>query len=253
MPAPEDAQHSTLEVDFTQDGRAAPIVGQSPNEEKIIRYKDDGKQAADISGMEALPATPLPAYADKPHPPLPTQGCRILGLRRKAFSVVLAVTCIVVLAAAIGGGVGGGIAARNRKPRPTAATAPSPTIVPYTNTGLAAMQWTDLNGILHKRLYYQDNSNKVRESAWDNSTGLDTPWQINTISDAIKPISPIAATAGYPHASFNYSLVRTPKFRVLLRYWPTYIKTGQERVLHLAQRRNHRASSTFERFPSLGE
>ena len=70
------------------------------------------------------------------------------------------------------------------------------------------MQWTDQNGTLHKRVYYQGKDNKLRESAWDNSTAPDTPWQIDTISDPVKPVTPIAATAGYPHASYNYSLVR---------------------------------------------
>ena len=113
--------------------------------------------------------------------------------------------------------MGGTIAARNREltatvPKnissPTPPQAPTTTRVRYANTGLAVMQWTDLNGTLHKRLYYQDNSDKIRESAWDNSTAFDTAWDVNAISDAVKPGTPIAAAAGYPHASYNYSLVR---------------------------------------------
>ncbi len=124
---------------------------------------------------------------------------------------------VLIIAGAVGGGVGGTIAARNRErtatvpthdPSSTPPQAPTTTRVPYANTGLAAMQWTDLNGTLHKRLYYQDNSDKIRESAWDNSTAFDTVWEVNAISGAVKPGTPIAAVAGYPHASYNYSLVR---------------------------------------------
>ena len=72
---------------------------------------------------------------------------------------------------------------------------------------MAAIQWTDLNGTAHKRVYYQDQNNKIVESAWDNSSTFDA-WEVNTISDAVKPSTPIAAVAGYPHVSHNYSLVR---------------------------------------------
>ncbi|KAL8879575.1 MAG: hypothetical protein Q9192_008205, partial [Flavoplaca navasiana] len=78
----------------------------------------------------------------------------------------------------------------------------------YTNTGLAALQWTDLNRTLHKRVYYQDAMNKLRESAWDNSTASRTPWRINTISNAVKPGTPLAAAAGYPHANYSFSPVK---------------------------------------------
>ena len=196
MSAPELVQHSTLEVDLSQDGRAAPIVGRSPNEEKEIYFnKDDGK--IQVIGREL--------YSDKPQPPIPSPERKILGLRRKTFFIALAVAAIV-LVAAIAGGVGGGIAARNRKSNKKIVVAPARP-PPYANTGLAAMQWTDPNGTLYKRVYYQGKDNKIRESAWQNSTAPDTPWQVNTISDPVKPVTPIAATAGYPHASHNYSSV----------------------------------------------
>lgn len=224
VPAPGDTQYSTLEVDHNcwlendrkaalivdQDhkdekilsdhdvGKAALIVGQDPKDEKILSYSDDGKQAVVTDGHNA------PAESTRP-----TEERKIFGLKRRTFFILLPVVLIVIIAAAVGGGVGGSRAARNRKQTDNASSTtpqtPATTRGRYANTGLAAMQWTDLNGTLHKRLYYQDN-NKVRESAWDNDTAFDTAWKVNVISDAVKPATPIAAVAGYPHASYNYSL-----------------------------------------------
>lgn len=220
--APHNTQHSTLEVDFSQDGRAAPILCQNPGEEKVVSC-DAGKQA--ISFEEALPEAALPIHNEKPHPPLPVQRRQIWGMKPRMFIVSLCVVLALIVATVTGGGVGGALAARKRKsgPTPTAFSspatqqlAPTPTMnpspttrVPYANTGLAAIQWTDLNGIEHRRLYYQDNGAKIRESAWDSSITFNAAWQVESISDAVKPGTPIAAAAGYPHASYDYPLVRT--------------------------------------------
>ena len=218
-PPPKDTCYSNLEVDYPRwlenDGRAAPIVGLDPQEEKIIGY-NDGKiiDASDEKnlvlsdvGKQALVAETLVSESESP---LPTAKRRIYGWRRRMFFVLLVVVLVLLIAAIVGGGVGGTLAAHNRA---KAATTPMQHTLPatrpsYANTGLAAMQWIDLNGTLHKRLYYQDHSNMIRESAWDNSTAFNSTWNVNTITDAVKPSTPIAAVAGYPHASHNYSLVR---------------------------------------------
>jgi hypothetical protein len=57
VPAPENTQYSTLEVDHNRllenDGKAAPIVGPDPKDEKIISYNDVGKQAVVIDVYES--------------------------------------------------------------------------------------------------------------------------------------------------------------------------------------------------------
>ncbi|MCJ1462869.1 hypothetical protein MMC07_001473 [Pseudocyphellaria aurata] len=222
--SPTDAQFSTLEVDqnrwLEKDGRAALMVGQDPKDEKIISDNDvskfavivgqnpeDGKISYNDVDKQAIIAEVSDVPSETPPPP---EERKILGLRRKMFFLLLPVVLVIIIAGAVGGGVGGTIAARNRKQTVTSISsqAPTTTRAQYANTGLAAMHWTDLKGTLHKRLYYQDNSGKIRESAWDNSTAFDSAWKINTISNAVKPGTPIAAVAGYPHASYNYSLVK---------------------------------------------
>lgn len=228
VPAPEVTQHSNLEVDqkpwLENDGQAGLIVGQDPKyqkitidddvdkialpggqDEKIISYNDVGKEAVVADGDEVLPEI-APLVEER----------KIFGLRRKTFFILSPVVLVLIIAGAIGGGVGGTIATRSREqtatiptaiPSSTSPQAPTTTRLRYANTGLAALQWTDLDGTLQKRLYYQDNNDKLLESAWDNTTSFDAAWNINTISDAVKPGTSIAAAAGYPHATYDYSLV----------------------------------------------
>ena len=73
----------------------APIpVGQHPHEAPIPALPNSYKKGPQI-GIESGDGTP--------------SGKRILGMRRKTFWLVLAIT-VVVIVAAIGGGVGGSLA-----------------------------------------------------------------------------------------------------------------------------------------------
>ena len=213
-----DQTHNTMEVDqarwLESDINPAPIVGHDPKDEKALGYDDDkilsfdtGKIISyDDVGKEAVV---VQSYDVPPeHPPVPEDHL-VLGLRRRTFRVVLLLFLILVLGVAIGGGVVGSMAKRNEErgsPPSVDSTSPAPS-AKYANTGLAAIQWTDPNGTLHKRVYYQDSSNKIQEAAWDNTAAFYAVWNLNNISDPVKPSTPIAAAAGYPHASLNYSLV----------------------------------------------
>lgn len=222
VPVPENTQYSTLEVDnnrwLENDGDAAPIPVQDPNSEKIVSYNALDKAALIVgqdpknekiiihndAGKVAVVAS---LYETQAQSSPPTMDRKIFGLRRMTFFILSIMVLVLIIAGAIGGGVGGAIVARNRNKNaaPTATTAIQ---MGCANTGLAAMLWTDLNGTFHKRLYYQDNKGKIRESAWENNTSFDTAWHIYAISDVAKPCTPIAAVAGYPHASYNYSVVQ---------------------------------------------
>lgn len=228
VPAPEVTQHSNLEVDhkswLENDGQAGLIVGQDPKyqkitigddvdkialaggqDEKIISYNDASKEAVVADVDKELAESPRLVEERK-----------VFGMRRRTFFILSPMVFALIIASAIGGGVGGTIATRSREqtatiptaiPSSTSPQAPTTTRLRYTNTGLAALQWTDLDGTLQKRLYYQDNNDRILESAWDNSTSFDAAWNINAISDAVKPGTSIAAAAGYPFASYDSSLV----------------------------------------------
>ena len=202
-----DTQDSTPEVDhrpwLENDGNAAPIVNHSAQSEKIIHYDNIGKQVVDldqdkqaviVDGSDALPEVLRP-----------TQQRKIFGLRQKTFFILAPVVLIVVVAGSVAGGVVGRIAAYSHSP--TTSKTPTSSRTPYANTGLAATQWTDLNGTLHKRLYYQNSAGRIRESAWNSNHDLTTAWEINTISEIVRPATPLAAVAGYPSASFSFPIV----------------------------------------------
>ena len=216
--APKIVQYSTLEVDHARwhgnDGKAGSMVSNYISEDKIVSY-DDGKMASynngkitnysDV-GKESVAVNIHKALPDFPHS---AKELKVFGLRRKTVLILALVGLVVIIAAALGVGVGGAVSRRKRTKAAAGTTNFPPPAARYANTGLAAMQWTDLNGTLHKRLYYQDNSDRIREASWENNTAINTDWGVNVISDAVKPGTPIAAVAGYPHASFKYSLVRS--------------------------------------------
>ena len=162
-PAPEAMQHSTLEVDsnrwLEQDGTAAPIVAQDPQNEKVIGCNDqkilgyDNGKIVDHNDV-GKQVVAVEAYDLQSEPSPPEKEHKFMGLKRKTFFILLPVVLVLAIAGIAGGSVGGAMAARNKgKP----ATVPTNTSVPtprarYANTGLAAIQWTDFNGTLHKRL-----------------------------------------------------------------------------------------------------
>lgn len=162
----------------------------------------------------------------------------------------------MVVAAAVGGGVASAKAAHgggtNGTP-PSVESAPTTTIPSnstpvtsgslYANTGISAMQWTDRNGTMHKRLYYQNQNDQIVESAWDNNTAFDAAWEVNRVSDTVKPGTPVAAVAGYPHASYNFPLVRLPPLPLLLVVGS--LSTDKKCVLFVFEQRADRAASVL--------
>ncbi|KAL8670207.1 MAG: hypothetical protein Q9168_005240 [Polycauliona sp. 1 TL-2023] len=218
----ENQSQSGLEVDqrTPRDGHLAPIP-VLPQEEEKITYHDDGKIIDFHDGGMHVAVGPPPIIQADPGTSTPTPDItpRILGLKRKTFFCLLLAIFIITLGGAIGGGVGGVRKARKSKESDSLSNSKGP-VTPttnvslsnpperYINTGLAALQWIDLHGTLHRNVYYQDRTNKIRESAWDNGTSWRSPWQINIISGGVKPGTPLAAVAGYPHASYDYSPVK---------------------------------------------
>ena len=195
-PVPQkDTHFSTLEVNHNpwleNDGRAAPIVGRNAQDEKILHCNDIGKQVVVDQDKEVFDASDT---SPELLPPL-EQG-KIFGLRYKTFFIILAVVLILTTAASVSGGVVG----RIRAYRPSSAILAAPTVtrVPYANTGLAAIHWSDLNGTLHKRLYYQNEFGRICESAWDSDAIITAGWKTTTISNIVKSVTPLAAVTGYP-------------------------------------------------------
>ncbi|KAL8799199.1 MAG: hypothetical protein Q9200_007598 [Gallowayella weberi] len=143
----------------------------------------------------------------------PTQEKRALW-KRKGFWIPLA---ILVLIGAIVGGIAGGLTIRKysfsvsdkedskTSPNSTAASpsksistaSPSSTSSPAQpsskplNSSLALVAWSDHGNLKHRRLYYQDDTGTIKESAWNSSADM---WYLSQDNLAkAKPNTPIAA------------------------------------------------------------
>jgi len=128
----------------------------------------------------------------------------ICGLRSTQFWWLLGILVIIIVAA-VGASVG---ATRHSQSHST--TSPSrtstsiglsstPTTTPkgiQSNSSIAAVAYNDSNNVMQYQVYYQDENNMIKESAWDKNGSL---WYVSNkeIGEG-KAGSPIAAAATGP-------------------------------------------------------
>ncbi len=130
----------------------------------------------------------------------------ICGLASKTFwlSVVLAaLTIAVVVGLAVGLTVGLHNAHRKHEKASNSTSSLAPSTVPGINNGssLAAIAFNDTLGVLHHRVYYQDDTGNIKESSWNTSNNL---WQVSNpaIGQAKMNTSIAAIVTGPPHYDF---------------------------------------------------
>jgi hypothetical protein len=103
------------------------------------------------------------------------QSSRICGLRKRMFWICVSVLLIVVAGAAIGGGIGGTLhKSRNSSIQPDSRAL-------YSNSSLAALNWTDSAGVTQYRVFSQDNSNTLLEFA---RSSRNMSWVTRQVTDA---------------------------------------------------------------------
>ena len=123
--------------------------------------------------------------------------------RRWFFVVLAALTIAVVIGLAVGLTVG----LRNAHRKDESASNASSSQVSSTNSGitngssLAAIAFNDTLGVVHHRVYYQDDAGKIKESSWNASSNL---WQVsNSAIGQAKLNTPLAAiVTGPPQYGF---------------------------------------------------
>ena len=210
--ASEAQFYSTLEVDHSRllenDINAAPILLHNHGNEKIPGYEDGKIRGLQSNGKEVLAFYPVSPSLESATSKAQRKFC---GLKSKPLIILFTVVLVFITAGAIGGSVGGYLVNQKKNkgasPASKPASTPTATQTGFANTGLAALQWTDPDGTSHKRLYYQDKNDMIRESAWDNSKTSDSAWKVSTISNAVQPGTPITVTAGRADANVNNTLV----------------------------------------------
>lgn len=137
---------------------------------------------------------------------------RICGLRRKWSFILLGVIALVVIGAAAGGTVdatqGNKSSSSSSTPSAdsglagSASNATSSAITGLsTNSSLAAVSYNDSAGTMQYRVYYQDENDMIKESAW-NAT-FNTWYVSNDGIGKVKPGSTITAAAIGP-PSFDF-------------------------------------------------
>ena len=120
------------------------------------------------------------------------------------FSLALAaLTIAVVVGLAVGISVGLPNAHHRHESASNASSsqASSPATGVNNGSSLAAIAFNDTLGILHHRVYYQDDAGKIKESSWNTSSNL---WQVsNSAIGQAKLNTPLAAiVTGPPQYSF---------------------------------------------------
>lgn len=110
---------------------------------------------------------------------------KICGLRRLWFWVLLASITLIAVVVAIIGGVLGSRAGKTKS---------KTTILP--TAALAAINYTEGNGVQHYRVYFQAKSNALYQSAWNSSA---QEWHVLPLNPRgasgpdVKPGTPLAA------------------------------------------------------------
>lgn len=109
---------------------------------------------------------------------------KLLGLRKKTFwATVTAVLLSALIAAVVGGVVG------SRSPKAKQAA-----FIP--TTALAAVEYTDGSGVVHRRVYFQADSNALFQSSWDANlrTWETSPLNPHKVAEPrVKEGTPLAA------------------------------------------------------------
>lgn len=138
----------------------------------------DAKRVGELSAEEA---------GNKPR--------RICHLRPVLFLGLLVLFILIMIAVIVGAVVG---TQNHKKPQATSAPLPasndttSPVnITMRDRSDLASIAWNDTDGTTHRRLYFQDTNNSVRESLWDSKGQA---WTLNpALIGHARADSPLAA------------------------------------------------------------
>lgn len=129
---------------------------------------------------------------------LPRAGRRVCGMRAMVFCLLLTLATVIVLVAVavpMGLIVGRQRSSSSQSKNPNSFSALSHTGV-SDDSSLASIAFNDTQGLVHYRIYYQDNNGTIKESSW-NSSG--NSWYVsNAAIGSAKPKSPLAAVVTGP-------------------------------------------------------
>jgi hypothetical protein len=201
------------ELAFNIDSNSAPEVssGHTLNdkmeyqEEKIVQQEDkivDQEEKITITWRERASLEDKQKTTDSYSPRKSANPLLVAWERHPLRVAAAAVIILLLLGILIWIGV-----KKSTKAADSTLVSKNNDALPST-LGMAALQWSDLAGIKHHRVYFEDTSNAILESAWDSNA---SKWQTTVVASSelkVQNRSTVAAAAGWPHANHSYTLVR---------------------------------------------
>ncbi|KAI0890404.1 uncharacterized protein GGS22DRAFT_183749 [Annulohypoxylon maeteangense] len=199
--------YSTLEVRSVETSNPQTLDGS--NKEVVSNPDHSYPQVVDPQTQTAWDAPkPESPYADTEATAVqgqPNQATRrtICGLSPRIFYVILAGAILIVIGAIVGG-VAGGLAGKknssNASNSPDSSTPGSGTTANVNVLGeskLAASNWTDPSGYVHRSVFFQDPTNAIIARQWDSQNKT---WTTRNVSQFMQsstsgPINPLPGTS----------------------------------------------------------
>lgn len=130
----------------------------------------------------------------------------VCGLPVRRFYAIFGILTFLVLIVVT---VTTSVSVRKHNSRKDATRSSLNAVSPLRNPSMAALSWKDQVGVYHHKVYYQDETNSILESAWNSSQDMSI-WKQAVVADTTMNVqsgTPLAAAAGWPHANYTYTLV----------------------------------------------
>lgn len=168
--------YSTLEVRYDQSGDPYSVFEPSKEPpEPVFSTQSESTYACDTAPSSVSQSSPKP--------------CRIWGMRRRVFYVLLTLIILIIIGA-IAGGVAGSLGSRRHSIEANPENVNNNT-TPNENTGqgrifvnssLAASSLVDEGGNTIRSVFFQDNSGAIILRQWDSQT---TTWKTRNLTSSL--------------------------------------------------------------------
>ncbi|KAI1461996.1 hypothetical protein F4805DRAFT_453228 [Annulohypoxylon moriforme] len=196
--------YSTLEVRSVEASNPQTLEGS--NKEVVSNPDHSYPEVVDPQTQTAWDAPkPETPYADTEATAVPGQTDqaakrKICGLSPRIFYVILAGAILIIIGAIVGGVAGGMAGKKNHwtsSDSPSSDQNNSTGVNVLVESKLAASNWTDPSGYVHRSVFFQDPSNAIIARQWDSQNKT---WTTRNVSQFMQsstsgPINPNPGTS----------------------------------------------------------
>lgn len=215
--------YSTLEVRHVE--LSEPQDLGTSNKEAVLHPESQYPQVAgpqtqpiwDTSKLEANTAS-KEAITEKDNSDKAKR--RICRLLPRMFYIVLAIVVVLIIGAIAGGVAGGLFSRQNTTSSPTPDGKATPNVNVLNISNLAASNWTDAQGTIHRSVFFQDPYNSIIARQWNSQNKT---WETRNISRLMQSATggPINPKPGTSLTSASSDSKRGPLYEVQLWFSET--------------------------------